>query len=152
MKTQTRLPLFPKETLMFNPIAGVFQKDSFVYYLHNGLPLFCHHIDDRMSYRYITANMIVTGMCTTSEISKVLDVSVRSLQMNAKYLREKGSQYFLNRVETRGKCYKYDETKFAAAQLMLDAGVSQYEISKRLNVSESSVRYHVKSGKLKKKK
>jgi len=148
---QTQLPIFPETTRLFNHISGVYRHEEFVYYLHNGLPIFCHQVNDRLAYRYITANMVVTGMCTTTEISKTLGVTTRSLQLHAKALREKGSSWFFHRIETRGKCYKYNESLFAEAQLMLDACKTQYEIARKLGVSESSIRYHIKNGKLKKK-
>ena len=147
---QTQLPLFPTTTRLFNPIAGVFELNDFVYYLHNGSPLFCHKVKDRNSYRYITANLVVTNLCTASEIARVFGVSARSIQLNAKALRDKGPEWFFQRKETRGKCYKFNSQSFEEAQKMLDEGKTHKEIARQLEVSESAIRYHLTTGKLKK--
>jgi len=148
---QLQMPFFPTDTKYFNPTTGVFEKDNFVYYLHNGLPVFCHDVKDRNSYRFITANLVVTNLCIPSEIARVFGVSARSIQLNAKALREKGSVWFLKRVETRGTCNKFTPESFQQAQEMLNAGKTNSETAKALNVSESAIRYHIKNGRLKKK-
>ena len=147
---QMQMPFFPSNTKYFNPTTGVFEKDNFVYYLHNGLPIFCHQKNDRILYRFITANLVENRLCKPSEIAKVLGVSARSIQLNAKALREKGSDWFLNRTETRGTSNKYTADTFQKAKEMLNTGKSNCEIARFLNVSECSVRYHKKKGTLKK--
>lgn len=149
---QTQLPFFPCAVLLINPFVGIYKKDDFVYYLHNGSPLFCHYIDDRKSYRYITANLVVNNLCTPSELSRALGVHTRSIQIYAKLLRDKGAGWFFNRQETRGECYKVTEAIISEAQQMLDKGMSKRSIGKQLGISDSAIRYHLKSGKFKKTK
>jgi hypothetical protein len=129
----------------------VFSQNDFVYYMHNGSPLFCHKTTDRNSYRYITANLVEIDLCSASEIARVFGVSARSIQLNAKALRDKGAGWFFNREETRGKCYKFTQESFDKAQLMLDEGKTKSEIGRQLGVTESAIGYHIKQGKLKKK-
>ncbi|OFZ55130.1 MAG: hypothetical protein A2328_02350 [Bdellovibrionales bacterium RIFOXYB2_FULL_36_6] len=147
---QTQLPFFPASVKHINPHVGVYRQDDFVYYMHNGSPLFCHATNDRNSYRYITANLVEINLCSPSEIARVFGVSARSIQLNAKALREKGPGWFFNREETRGKCYKFTQESFEEAQKMLDEGKTKSEIGRQLGVSESAVGYHIKQGKLKK--
>jgi transposase len=149
---QTQLPFFPSQTRLFNAVSGVIEKDGLVIYLHNGSPIFCHDIDDKQSYRLITANLVQNKLCKPSEIARVFGVSARSIQINTKNLREKGIDWFLYRQETRGKCYKFNDAKFEEAQKLLNEDKSNKEIARRLEVSESSIRYHIRAGKLKKKK
>ncbi len=89
---QMQLPIFPKETRLINACVGVFEREDFVYYLHNGSPVFCHQKDDLNNYRYITANLV--GMCKCSEVARVLGVSMRNIERYVKALREKGSDHF----------------------------------------------------------
>lgn len=147
---QTQLPFFPSEVRLINPFVGIYKKEDFVYYLHNGSPLFCHYIDDRKSYRYITANLVVNNLCTPSELSRAFGVHTRSIQIYAKSLRDKGAGWFFNRQETRGECYKVTDAIISEAQQMLDKGLSKRSIGKQLGISDSAIRYHLKSGKLKK--
>jgi len=103
---QMQLPLFSGTTKLINSNIGFFEKDDFIYYLHNGSPIYCHEKNDLNSYRYITANLVVTGLCKPSEIAKALGISNRNIQRYAKSLREKGTDWFFNREEKRGKGYK----------------------------------------------
>ena len=41
-----QLPIFPGTTKLINAQVGFFEKDEFVYYLHNGSPIFCHTKND----------------------------------------------------------------------------------------------------------
>ena len=41
------MPFFPTETKLINNTLGFFEKEGIVYYLHNGLPIYCHNRDDK---------------------------------------------------------------------------------------------------------
>lgn len=56
---QTQLPFFPDSTRLINPTLGIFQNEGFVYYLHNGNPIYCHSKDDLKGYRFISGNLVV---------------------------------------------------------------------------------------------
>jgi len=148
---QMQMPIFPSQTRMINPHVGVFKHEDYVYYLHNGSPLFCHSENDKKSYRYITANLVVTNLCSPSEIARIFGVSARNIQLYAKALREKGPGWFFNRIETRGSCYKLTNEALDKGQRLLDDGTSIKETALRLGVSDSAIRYQMKKGKLKKK-
>lgn len=46
---QTQLPFYPVSTKLINATLGFREQDGFVYYLHNGNPIFCHGKDDLSS-------------------------------------------------------------------------------------------------------
>lgn len=147
---QMQLPLFPQSVKLINATVGVFQKEDMVYYLHNGSPVFCHHRDDLNNFRYILAQLVVNGLCKCHEIGKALAISDRNVQRYAKTLREKGSDWFFNRVEHRGECYKLNAASMEKAQRLLDAYWPAAQIARELNVSEGALRYHITKGTLKK--
>ncbi len=74
---QLQLPLFPGSTKLINSTVGFYQDGLFVYYLHNGSPIFCHHIESLSNYRNILANLVQSKLCSCCEISKALGVSSR---------------------------------------------------------------------------
>ena len=148
---QMQLPLFPSTTRLINSSVGVFEKDDFVYYLHNGSPIFCHSKDDMNNYRYITGNLVATGLCTPIEIARTLGVSNRNIQRYAKALREKGSNWFFNRPDNRGSCHKLTDEILAQAQKMIADFYSVNDVAKLLGVTEGALRYHIKKGTIKKK-
>ena len=148
---QMQLPIFPASTKLINSYVGFFEKDDFVYYLHNGSPIFCHEKNDLNSYRYITANLVFTKLCTPGEIAHALGVSNRNIQRYAKALREKGTDWFFKREEKRGDAHKLTTEKLHEAQILINKFYSLVYISKQLGVTEGALRYHIKMGNLKKK-
>jgi biotin operon repressor len=148
---QMQLPLFPSTTKLISNTVGIFAKDDYVYYLHNGSPIHCHSKDDINSYRYITANLVNIGLCKPSEIATALGVSSRNIQRYAKTLREKGPDWFFNRKEERGQCYKMSADLLKDAQELIDKFYSISDIGRLLGVSEGTIRYHLRKGTLKKK-
>ena len=148
---QMQLPLFPNSTKLINFCVGFFEKDGFVYYLHNGSPIYCHEKNDLNSYRYTMANLIVTKFCTPSEVAKALGVSNRNIQRYAKTLREKGTDWFFKREEKRGDAHKLTTELLDDAQDMINNFYSVVDIARLLGVTEGALRYHIKKGTLKKK-
>ena len=148
---QLQFPIFPEHTRMINSSVGFYAHDGFVYYLHNGSPIFCHSKEDRNSYRYILANMVVTDMCSCSEISKALGIHVKNVQRYTKALREKGAGWFFNREDHRGQCHKFTPWSKEKAQELINMGYSQQATAQKLGLSEGTIRYHFRNGNLKKK-
>lgn len=146
-----QLPLFPSSTKLINGNVGFFEKDDMVFYLHNGSPIYCHANHDLNSYRYITANLVVTNLCTPSELAKALGVSNRNIQRYAKTLREKGTDWFFNRQEKRGDAHKLTPEMLKEAQRLIDGFYSVVDVARLLGVTEGALRYHIKKGNIKKK-
>ena len=148
---QMQLPIFPSSTKMLSATWGVFEKDNFVYYLHNGSPVHTHEKNDINTYRYVTASLIVNHSCRASALSKVFGVGVRNFERYAKRLREDGAEAFFTPKDRRGQCHKMTPDKLKNAQQYLNQGYSQMRTAKEINVNEASIRYHIKKGTLKKK-
>jgi hypothetical protein len=148
---QQILPIFPDATRMVNYQVGFKQIDDFVHYFVNGMPVYCHEKDDKNGYRFVLATLVNNKFCSIKELSEALGVPRKNIERYTKALREKGMAYFFNRKETRGQCHKFTSEKVKDAQALLDVGYSQQGTAKRIGVSESAIRYHIKSGLLKKK-
>lgn len=147
---QLQLPIFPIDTILINSSIGVYKKEGFIYYLNSGLPVYCHQEEDRNGYRFILATLVENGLCSSSQIGKTLGIPSRTVQRYAKSLRENGMGYFFNREDNRGQCHKFTSQVENEAQQLLDQGLSQQSVAKKLSISESAIRYHIRSGKLKK--
>lgn len=149
---QMQLPLFPSDTKLINSTLGVVRKeDSMVFYLHNGSPIFCHDEADLNNYRYILGNLVEMNLCSCGELSKALGIPIRTVQRYAKAYREKGPDWFFHREEKRGTCFKLDEQGMNKAQNLLDQFIPVAKIARELEVTEGAIRYHLRTGKLKKK-
>lgn len=148
---QMQLPFFPTSVKPINPTLGFFKDDGVVFYLHNGSPIFCHSEGDLNSYRYITANMVDSGLCGIKELSDALGVKRRNIERYTANLRSKGADWFFNRPDKRGQCHKLtDELKQEAERLIGDF-FSVSDVARMLGVSEGALRYHIKKGNIKKK-
>lgn len=148
---QLQLPIFPSTTKYLSPSWGVFEKNDFVYYLHNGSPVHVHEKNDLNTFRFVCAILIENHSCSASALGKVFGVGVRNFERYAKRLRDHGTESFFNPVDSRGKCHKMTPDKISEAQGYLDVGYSQMRTAKEINVNEASIRYHIKKGTLKKK-
>lgn len=146
-----QLPIFPQTTKLINSNVGLFERDDFVYYLHNGSPIYCHEKNDLNSYRYIIANLIVTGLCSPIDLARCLGVSNRNMQRYAKTLREKGTDWFFNKEEKRGDAHKLTDEMLAEAQKLISKFYSVVDVARLLGVTEGALRYHIKKGTIKKK-
>lgn len=146
-----QLPIFPSNTKLLSGTWGVFLKDEFVYYLHNGSPVHVHEKNDINTYRYVTATLIVNHSCSATALSKVFGVGVYNFYRYAKRLREGGPDAFFKPNDSRGKCHQMTPDKISEAQHYLDIGYSQMKTAKTIGVHEASIRYHLKKGTLKKK-
>jgi DNA-binding CsgD family transcriptional regulator len=147
---QMQLPIFPENTKMINSSVGFYSKDDFVFYLHNGSPVFCHSKDQLNSYRFILANLTKTGLCSCIELSTALGINVKNVQRYKQALETHGTDWFFNREDNRGQCHKFTKDKLVEAQNLLNSGYSQKAIALRLGVSEGAVRYHLRNRALKK--
>jgi hypothetical protein len=148
---QRQLPFFLGETKLINHSLGYFEKEAFVYYLHNGNPIYCHSMSDKNSYRFILGNLVTNRLCTITELHESLGEPRKNIERYAKTFREKGAGHFFGRKETRGQCYKMTNELMVDIQSLLDAGWSYYRISHHRDISEAAIRYHIKNGNLKKK-
>ena len=148
---QTQLPFFPDSTVLINDCLGFRCQDGFVYYLHNGSPIYCHGEGDKNSRRFILGNLVVHELCTITELAEALGEGRKNIERYAKTLREKGAAHFYARKETRGGCHKMTDELVRMVQSRLDEGWSQYRTAKEYGISEAAIRYHLKNGRLKKK-
>lgn len=148
---QMQLPIFPQTTKLINSNVGLFERDDFVYYLHNGSPIYCHEKNDLNSYRYIIANLVVTGLCSPIDLARALGVSNRNMQRYAKTLREKGTDWFFNKEEKHGDAHKLTDEMLAEAQKLIIKFYSVSDVARLLGVTEGALRYHIKKGTIKKK-
>ncbi len=68
---QMQLPIFPANTKLLSSDWGVFEKDNFVYYLHNGSPVHIHDKNDLNTYRYVIATLIVNHSCSATVLTRL---------------------------------------------------------------------------------
>lgn len=148
---QLLLPIFPQGTKLITASLGVYAKDGIVTYLHSGMPIFSHSLDDLQGFRYITSNFILQGLCKGKDIAKTFHVSIDSVYSNVKKLKEQGEKAFFGPEQRHGYSHKLIGEKLKEAQHCLDKGMNQSATAERVGVREGTIRYAIQTGKLKKK-
>ena len=147
---QLLLPLFPRDTKMISKCLGVYEKDSLVQYIANGLPIYSHGSEDLQSFRFITSNFIKEGLCKSTEVSRCFGIPVDSVKRYLTKLRTEGEAAFFSREKRKGYCHKIRGSVLESIQKKLDKGQSVNAISKGEGLAEGSIRYSIKQGYLKK--
>lgn len=148
---QLLLPIFPIDTRMITPTLGVREVDGSVYYLHSGMPIFSHEQNDLHKFRYITSNLLMQGLCKNVDIVRTFHVSTDSVRRWKKKLIEQGESAFFSKDKRHGHSHKLLPHVLIRIQSKLNKGQSVNSIAKQEGISEGSIRYGVKTGKLEKK-
>jgi hypothetical protein len=148
---QIILPIFPYDTKLINPSLGVYERDGIVQYLLNGLPVYSHAKDNINAFRFITSNFIHHGLCFKVEIERAFGVSEDSVSRACKKFEAEGEAGFFGRDARGGKAYKMVPSLLDRIQAKLDEGKAVNRIAREEGISESSIRYHITQGHLKKK-
>ncbi|MEI6652441.1 MAG: hypothetical protein WCL42_07685 [Chlorobiaceae bacterium] len=94
--------------------------------------------------------MATTRLCTCTELSRALGINLKNVQRYKQALETHGVDWFFNREDNRGQCYKLTKDKLQEAQELLNKGCSQNQVARSLGVSDGAVRYHLRGGALKK--
>ena len=147
---QLLLPIFPADTKMISKCLGVYQRDSIVQYIANGLPIYSHASEDLQSFRFITSNFINQGLCKSSEVSRCFGIPVDSVKRYLTKLRTEGEAAFFSGEKRKGYCHKIRGSVLESIQKKLDKGRSVNSIAKEEGLTEGSIRYSIKQGYLKK--
>ena len=148
---QLLLPLFPEDTELITPTLGVRKQEGTIYYLHSGMPIYSHGEYELHKFRYITSNLILQGLCKNCDVSRAFHVSTDSVRRYKKILETEGEEAFFRKDLRQGKSHKLLPDVLQRIQGMLDIGQSAYSIAKQEGISEGSIRYAIKKGRLKKK-
>jgi hypothetical protein len=147
---QLTLPLFTSEITLINSNLGFFKKDDIVFYLLNGLPIYSHISGDLQAFRFFTSNLIFQGLCKKTEIRKAFHVSIDYVNRSCRLYESEGESGFFKPEIRHGYCHKLVGANLALAQKLLDEQKNNCEIGRQCNVKESSIRYAIKVGHLKK--
>lgn len=148
---QLQLPIFPTEGKFITESVGVYEKDGLVQYIVNGLPIYAHANDDLNAFRFFTSNLIHRGLCRKVDIERCFHVSEDTVARSYKKFVEQGESAFFGRDKRKGTAHKIIGERKDNIQRKLDKGQSVNSIAKEEGVLESTIRYSINQGYLKKK-
>ena len=149
--TQMLLPLYSDEVSLLTPSLGVKKECGEVVYYHSGAPMYSHKPEELHKFRFITSNFLLQGLCKGTDIQRVFHVSTDSIRRWKKVLSEQGEDGFFRGDNRKGRSHKLVPEVLSEIQKELDKGSSVNSIAKAHGLSEGSIRYSIKLGRLKKK-
>jgi len=147
---QLLLPIFPKEAKLITPSLAVYEQKGEVYYMLSGMPIFTHEITDHQQFRYITSNLVHRGLCRQVDIVNTFHVSRDSVKRYLRKFDREGLAGFVEKDGRHGRSYKMTPDRLVRIQKRLNKGESNSSIARQEGISEGSIRYMLKQGKLKK--
>jgi len=118
--------------------------------MHNGIPIFSHSSNDLNRFRYVSSHLLIQGLCRNVDIERVFHVSTDSVRRWKKKLSECGESAFFSSVVRHSTSHKLLPDVLERIQKKLEAGASVNGIAKNENISEGSIRYAIRQGRLKK--
>lgn len=148
---QLQLPIFFLDVKFISSTVGVYEKDGLVQYIVNGMPVYAHGNDDLNAFRFFTSNLIHQGLCRKVEIERCFHVSEDTVARSYKKYVEEGESAFFGKDKRKGTAHKIIGDRKENIQRKLDKGQSVNSIAKEESVRESTIRYSIKQGYLKKK-
>jgi predicted transcriptional regulator len=147
---QSVLPIFPPGSNCINNHVGFEEKEGRVYYFHGQFPIYFHEKMDLISFRYITAQLVVSGNVKQAEVIKAFGVPAISVKRSVKLLREEGIEGFTKK-RTGGTPHVLTSEVAEKVQRDLYKGLSPGKIGKKYNLKQSTIQKAINSGRLKKK-
>ena len=148
---QMRLPLFTSDVTLINNTLGFQSTEGIVYYLLNGLPIYSHVENDLQAFRFFISNLIARGLCKKTEVRAAFHLSIDFVNRSCRAYAKEGEPGFFKPENRHGYCYKLIGDNLNLAQKLLDEQKNNCEVARQCNVKESSIRYAIKEGHLKKK-
>lgn len=148
--SQELFPFFlPDTTIISNLVC--YQKDkNRIYYFVGCEPIFSHHIDDKMEFRYITSSLIVNGKCKQVDIIRIFGVSKISVKRWAKVYREEGLDGFTKKKgkkrKRKGKVLTDDKLK--QAQKLFDEGKTRTDVANEIGVLRDTLVKAIHAGRV----
>ena len=146
---QRQLPMFPEGVVHLTAELAVRKEDGVVTYFNGHMAVFRHAETDVASFRMITAQFYVTGVCTEARIAKVFGVPAISVKRAVKRYREEGPEGFYQTPRRRGAAV-LTLAVIEQAEALLGTGVRVPEVAQRLGVRRNTLAKAVRAGRVRK--
>jgi hypothetical protein len=147
---QLHLPIFPKESKLISSTVAVKEKDGMVHYVANGLPFYCHGIQEFDAFRHVICLLVDQDLCRRTDIVKSFCVTDDFVGKALRIYREKGHSGLYNQGEKKRRANKIVGKVLEDIQRKLDKGQSVNSIANEVGVSEGAIRYQLNQNNLKK--
>ena len=137
--TQTILPIIPEGATSINDVLAVVQNENTWEYFFGIWPIYSHEADNVSAFRYICAQLIISGVCRQCELVKTLGTNRKRLNRAVKQLNERGIGSFFQRADRPSRGTVLTPEKLAQAQALLNSNVDRRSVCDELYVDYSTL-------------
>ncbi len=125
-------------------------EDEIFYFVKNEI-IFSHQISDINVFKQFICQIYLVGLVKQTDLSKLFEIKSITVKRWIRKYKETSTKIFLNN-KRHGHSYKLTQKVLARIQNSIHQGLSLYKIAKNENISVSSIKKAIKSGKLYKRK
>lgn len=112
---------------------------------------FSHDKSDIITFKHFVCRVYLLGLSKQVEIYQTFNLEPITIKRWIKEYYENSHKIF-NEKKNHGHSYKLISKVLERIQAQIDNGLPYVHIAKKENISESSIRYAIKNGKLKKRR
>ena len=135
---QMLLPIFAAGLTLINPQVGFEKREGKVYYFNGQFCFHIHEEEDIKSFRFVTSQMVVSGLARQTEIVRAFGVTPISVKRSVKLLREQGAEGFFKRPRARSP-HVLTPQAASEVQRRLNRGLSPAEIGRELGLKADTI-------------
>lgn len=143
-----RLGLAPATAQEINENLTIARSESQTAYYGAGLPIFVHGNGDKLSQRLAAVQMIMLGLASKEELSRVLDVDRSTLYRSQVRVQRDGIEGLVAEKPGPKSGHRLRGDLLERAQGLLSEGKPQREVGRIVGVGENTIRNAIKRGRL----
>ncbi len=102
-------------------------------------PIYSHNVGDASAFRYICAQLIISGVCRQCELVKTFGTNRKRLNRAVTQLNERGIGSFFKRTDRPSRGAVLTPEKLAQAQALLNSNVDRRSVCDELDVDYSTL-------------
>ena len=144
---QVQLPIFPEGTTEITSEIAFERRNGQITYFSGHLPIFIHESDDLATFRLYSSQLAINGNATQSQISRAFGVPLVTVKRYVKLYRDRGPRAFFAPPERR-RGSKLTPEVLKEAQGLLDQGIGESEVARRLDVLANTLNKAIHAGRL----
>jgi hypothetical protein len=150
MAVQARLPILPEQARVIGPELAVVIEDGLVSFFNGSGPIYTCREDDRTGVRLAIAMFSdpELGVARTSSLTEAMGVHRNRASEYRRRYQEDGVSGLLEEKRGPRSPHKLKGVVKARAQRLLNEGLSKRDVAKKVGVSEGTIRYAVRQGRL----
>jgi len=145
---QSYIPFLPEGAKRINDHLAIYRQDGKIEFFTASGPIYSCRESDQYGVR-LAQGIIVTQTATTpAEFAKALNINRTTVYRNINRYQQDGPAALIIDKKSNRKAYKLNGTAKGRVQTLLNKGYSLKAAANQVGITEGSIRYAIKKGKI----